>query len=193
MKKRRRVALFGGTFDPVHQGHLSIARWAHEQADLDEVVFLPCQQSPHKSSASLASAAQRYEMLCMAMTEPWMRVDNYELQSPAPSYSVDTVRHFQNIIPGVDWFWIMGADQWQALPKWREPEYLAEHLTFLVFSRDAAVEPREGYRHLLLHGHHPASATELRNPSGPHYLDRNWICPAVLEYLQKQNLYEAFP
>ncbi len=190
MKSKTRIALFGGTFDPVHEGHLHIARLAHQQAHLDEVIFLPCQQSPHKSAHSQASMDDRIAMLQLATAdEPWMRVDNYEATAPAPSFSYRTVEYFVEQNPGTELFWLMGCDQWLALPQWKHPEILARHLTFLVFSRGDIPQTREGYRMQHLQGDHPASATALRDPKSVHYLQENWLNSAVLTYISTKRLY----
>lgn len=189
MKSAPRIALFGGTFDPVHEGHVHIARLARQQAHLDEVIFLPCQQSPHKTSATQATAEQRLSMLRLAASEPWMTVDDYETKAPAPSYSYLTLQHFLATRPGTEWFWLMGCDQWLALPRWKHPEILAEHVTFLVFSRDEIPEAREGYRMQHLQGVHPASATVLRDPRHPRHLDPAWLNPAVRQWILQHGLY----
>ncbi len=190
MKSKTRIALFGGTFDPVHEGHLHIARLAHQQAQLNEVIFLPCQQSPHKSARSQASMADRIAMLQLATAdEPWIRVDNYEATAPSPSYSYRTVEYFVENTPDTEWFWLMGCDQWLALPRWKNPEILARHLTFLVFSRNETPQPREGYRMQHLLGDHPASATALRDPKSAHHLHADWLSPAVLDYIHSNGLY----
>jgi nicotinate-nucleotide adenylyltransferase len=186
------MALFGGTFDPVHAGHLHIAELAREQAQLDEVIFLPCQQSPHKTTASTATPEQRLHMLQLATTAAWMKVDDYELRSPPPSFSADTLRHFLQRQPDVSWHWIMGFDQWQALPRWKEPEFLAQHLTFLVLPRENAPEPRDGYRMQPLVGEHPASSTALRQADGSHFLDPAWLPVSVRDYILAEKLYQPF-
>jgi nicotinate-nucleotide adenylyltransferase len=189
MTARKRIALFGGTFDPVHEGHVHIARLARVQAALDEVIFLPCQQSPHKSNATQATASQRVTMLQLAATEPWMSVNDYETTVPAPSYSYLTLQHFLIEKPDVDWFWLMGSDQWQALPRWKHPEILAANVTFLVFSRGEIPQAREGYRMQHLRGEHPASATALRDPAHPHHLDPQWLHPRVRQWIAENHLY----
>jgi nicotinate-nucleotide adenylyltransferase len=191
MKNGARIALFGGTFDPVHKGHLHIARMAHQQAELDAVIFLPCEQSPHKTNATTASAADRVAMLQLAATEPWMLVDDWEITQPPPSYSYLTLQRFLSLHPDAEWFWLMGHDQWQALPRWKHPEILAEHLTFLVFTRGEAPQPREGYRMLHLQGEHPACASALRDPHDPHYLDPTWLPESVASWIREKDLYSS--
>lgn len=190
MSPPRRIALFGGTFDPVHEGHMHVARLAHEQARLDEVVFIPCQQSPHKQQNSSAGIEDRLTMLRLAATEPWMQVSDYEARIPGPSFSYRTVEHFIAEQPNAEWFWLMGCDQWNALPRWKHPEILARHLTFLVFSRDEIPQPREGFRMIHLQGAHPASATSLRDANGEHFLDPQWLHPAVRKHILGSALYQ---
>lgn len=169
---------------------MHIARLAKQQASLDEVIFLPCQQSPHKTSATTASISDRIAMLEHALAgETGMSVDAYEATAPLPSYSYLTVQHFVNEQPDTEWFWLMGCDQWNALPRWKHPEILARHLTFLVFSRNEIPQPRDGYRMQHLEGGHPASATALRDPGNAHYLDPAWLHPDVRDFINKKNLY----
>lgn len=189
MSSPRRIALFGGTFDPVHEGHRHVARLAHQQARLDEVVFIPCQQSPHKSQSSGAGIEDRLAMLRLAATEPWMRISEYEARIPGPSFSYRTVEHFVGEEPQAEWYWLMGCDQWTALPRWKHPEILARHLTFLVFSRGETPQAREGYRMRHLQGTHPASATALRDVGGAHFLDAQWLHPAVRQYILDKRFY----
>jgi nicotinate-nucleotide adenylyltransferase len=189
MNPPRRIALFGGTFDPVHEGHRHVARLAHQQAHLDEVIFIPCQQSPHKTNSTSAGIDDRLAMLRLAATEPWMQVSDYEARTPGPSFSYLTVEHFIAEQPQAEWFWLMGCDQWNALPRWKHPEILARHLTFLVFSRGEIPQARDGYRMMHLQGTHPASASALRDASGAHFLDPHWLHPSVRDYLLAKKIY----
>jgi nicotinate-nucleotide adenylyltransferase len=132
----------------------------------------------------------RITMLELATAdETWMRVDNYEATAPTPSYSYRTVEYFVEKKPTAEWFWLMGCDQWLALPQWKHPEILARHLTFLVFSRGDIPQSREGYRMQHLNGDHPASATALRDPKNLHYIQPDWLHPAVISYIHAKELY----
>lgn len=191
VKSNPRIALFGGTFDPVHAGHLHIARLAREQADLDAVIFLPCPQSPHKSQSTQASIADRLAMLHLATAaDSWMQVSDYEATAPTPSYSYRTVEHYVAQSPATQWFWLMGCDQWLALPRWKNPKILAHHMTFLVFSRGEIPQPRDGYRMQHLQGDHPASATAIRDPQSEHFLQDDWLPVDVKNYIRQQHLYQ---
>jgi nicotinate-nucleotide adenylyltransferase len=186
----RKIALFGGTFDPIHEGHLFIAKQAIEQEKLDEVVFLPCRTSPHKQGLPSSSAADRLAMIQLAIADqPSISVNDYDLITPAPSYSYLTVAYFRNLWPDAQLFWIMGCDQWNALPRWRNPELLAKSVTFLVFARGDAPRVQEGYQMRALSGAHPASASTIRDQSSKHFIDPAWLSPRVLDYCIQQHLY----
>ena len=161
---RKRVGIFGGSFDPVHEGHIHLATLAKAAADLDEVWFLPCQISPHKLATPPSSAQVRLEALKLAIRNlPWASVDETEVEIDGPSYSYQTMQKLDRKFPGHDWFWIMGGDQWAMLPKWMHPEKLAELASFIVMARNGtAVYPVQGYRMQVVNGEHPASATAIR-------------------------------
>ncbi len=190
MNASRKIALFGGTFDPIHKGHLLIAQQAIDQANLDEVVFLPCRTSPHKQDLPTSSAADRLAMIQLAIADqPRFTVNDYDLITPAPSYSYRTVEHFRQLWPHAQLFWIMGCDQWNALPTWKNPHLLAQSVTFLVFTRGDIPRAREDYRMLALIGEHPASASAIRDRTSGHFLDPTWLTPAVMNYCTMRNLY----
>jgi len=160
----KRIGIFGGSFDPVHDGHVHLAGLAKEAALLDEVWFLPCRVSPHKEGEPPASATARVEWLKVVVrTIPWAKIETLELELQPPSYSYRTLETLVQRYPGNQWFWIMGGDQWAALDRWREPDLIAELASFIVLSRDG-VEPqdRSGYRLERVLGEHPASSTEIR-------------------------------
>jgi len=174
-----RLAIFGGSFDPVHRGHLAMAATARERLALDGVLFVPCAVSPFKSG-TVASGSQRREMLETAIAEAemdWAGIDDFELDRPAPSYSWETARHFFNSRPGVKWHWILGTDQWDQIERWAEPEILRDLLHFIVFSRaGTVVRGRPGWRFTAIEFEHPASSTAIREDFSAH---RNWLTPGV--------------
>jgi nicotinate-nucleotide adenylyltransferase len=160
----KRIGIFGGSFDPVHSGHIHLATLAREAADLDEVRFLPCQISPHKTAHPPAPSHIRVEWLRAAIEGiPWVGIDLTEVESEDPSFSYATMGKLVSANPGNEWFWIMGGDQWDALPTWRHPEILADLAEFIVLARNGVeVLPREGYRMRTVRGEHPATATAIR-------------------------------
>ncbi len=186
------IALFGGSFDPVHLGHLEIARRAVEQMKLDRVIFLPCRLSPHKLGAPPpAPGADRLAMLELATAGlPWARVDDFDLVQPPPSYSYLTVAEMQRHHPSARLFWLLGKDQWDALPRWREPGKLAAAVEFIVFSRGGDPEPRAGWKMHHLPGTHPASATAIRREFAAGRVPDH-LAPAVLDYIRSHGLYDV--
>ncbi|MBE7501280.1 MAG: nicotinate (nicotinamide) nucleotide adenylyltransferase [Verrucomicrobiales bacterium] len=142
----RRIGLFGGSFDPVHTGHLLVARTALEGLALDRLFFLPAAQSPFKPGQSLTSGALRARLLRLALAG-WTQceVDTGELERGGVSYTIDTVRAFTRRFPGAALFWLIGGDHLPLLPQWREAHALAELVEFAVVPRPGvAVGPGPG-------------------------------------------------
>lgn len=195
MPPHPRIGLFGGTFDPIHDGHIHLATLAREALSLDEVRFIPCQISPHKPGSQPTSGADRHEMLRRALSNiPWATLDDRELKSGGPSYSYKTAKSISEEFPSSRLFWIMGADQWQTLPKWREPETLAALVEFIVLARNGQnPAPRAGYRMHTVHGEHPASATVIRKAVGSGQKETPWLHPQVSEWIKTNGLYQHSP
>jgi nicotinate-nucleotide adenylyltransferase len=185
----RRVALLGGSFDPVHRGHLAMATLAREVAGLEEVLFMPAAVSPFKKG-TVATAGQRFEMIRIALADAsmdWAGVSDFELNRPAPSYSWETAQHFRALEPETEWCWILGTDQWEQIDRWAEPGRLREGLHFLVFTREGqAVRERPGWRHTPIAFAHPASSTAIRADFAGH---RDWLTPGVAAYCEQERIY----
>jgi nicotinate-nucleotide adenylyltransferase len=189
----RRLCLFGGSFDPVHLGHVALAETAWRRGGLERVVFLPAWQSPHKQDeAPPAPAVHRLAMLRLALAAaPWAVVDAWEIDRGGPSYSWQTAEHFAGAAgPEVELCWLLGADQWARLHTWAHPEILAARLTFLVFPRGGTpVEPRPGVRHECIDFRHPASATAARAAARDGRPLDGLVGPEVADYIRRHGLY----
>lgn len=184
-----RLCLYGGTFDPVHLGHVSAARAAVEALALDRVLFLPCRVSPHKQDRRSAAPDHRLAMLELAIRRlPWAGIDRFELDQPAPSYSWRTVLATRERFPDARLFWLLGGDQWRDLPTWVRPEILARELEFIVVARDGEVARRQGWTCHHLPPVHPANASAIR-ASAPVGLRSDWLDPAVAGYIREHRLY----
>lgn len=130
------LALFGGAFDPVHRAHLLIAREALSCLDEAELCFIPAAHSPLKEAGPFASDAQRLEMLQLALEgEPRFRLSDLEIRRGGRSYTFETVSTFRQAFLGVELFWIIGADQFEQLHRWKRIDQLAAAVTFLVAGR----------------------------------------------------------
>jgi len=137
-----RLGLFGGTFDPVHYGHLLLAECCREQCGLQEVWFLPAAQAPHKRSAPPAPAARRVEMLELAIAgNDSFRVCNLEIRRGGLSFTVDTLTQLTAERPEAEWFFLLGADSLDDLPNWRQPERICSLAVPVVVSRPGSPEP----------------------------------------------------
>jgi nicotinate-nucleotide adenylyltransferase len=131
-----RWGILGGTFDPVHLGHLILAEHCREQARLDQVWFIPAARPPHKQERQLTLFDQRVEMLQLAVAgNPSFRVDSLEKDRPGPSYTADTLRELHQRYPGDEFFLIVGADCLPDLPSWYEPVRVAELAVLLIATR----------------------------------------------------------
>jgi len=191
MSHIRRVALFGGSFDPIHLGHLQVATAAREALDLDLVLFIPCRQSPHKEDGTVASEEDRLEMLRLALAgKDWALVSEIEMLLPPPSYSWITAEAIHEIYPAARLFWLMGADQWSVIQTWARPEHLADLVEFIVHDRGAAPEPQPGFRVHFVRGSHPASATSIRAQM-PDSLEFGWLPKKVEQFIRERGLYRV--
>ena len=132
-----RLGLLGGTFNPVHNGHLAIARQTRDALGLDQVLFIPTGDPPHKPEVTLAPAIDRYEIVRLAIaSDPFFAVSDVELRRLGKSYSVDTVRLLQQEYgPNTQLFFLIGLDAFLDFPSWREPASLLTLCSFVVISR----------------------------------------------------------
>src|SRR5438445_2085904 len=132
----RRIAFYGGSFDPVHRGHLAVAQALLEQFELDEFVFIPAFHAPHKVRLKPTSAYDRYAMLCLVTeNEPNMSVSKMEVEMPDRPYSVQTLRQLNVERPDDEIFFVMGADSWMDIRTWREWETVLTMTNIIVVTR----------------------------------------------------------
>lgn len=132
-----RLGLLGGSFNPVHNGHLAIARQTRESLGLDQILFIPTSHPPHKPNSSLAPAQDRYEMVRLAIaSDPALALSDVELRRPGKSYSIDTIRLLQQEYgPQTQLFFLIGLDAFLDFPSWRDPQTLLTLCQFVVLSR----------------------------------------------------------
>lgn len=155
-----RVALFGGSFDPIHHGHLIMARDAMELLNLDRVVFLPAAISPHKLHRAPAPAEIRRALVEAAIVgESGFALDDRELHRAGPSYTIDTVEEIRREFPGSELVYLIGHDHLAKLHTWHRIEDLRAQVEFAVFGRGEESE-EHGFRKLSRRL--DISATEIR-------------------------------
>lgn len=135
------IGLFGGSFDPVHLGHLLVAQTALEELDLARLFFIPAAQSPFKPGADPTAAQERLRLLRLALAgKAWCEIDDQELRRGGVSYTIDTVRDYSCRFPGTKLFYLIGADHVCQLAKWRAAEELAARVEFAVIPRPGQTE-----------------------------------------------------
>lgn len=131
-----RIGIFGGTFDPVHMGHLILAEQCRAQAGLDEVWFLPSYHPPHKAPAGVSRFEPRCDMLELAVAgHPGFRVERIEKELPPPSYTAETLAALRARHPGAEFSLLMGSDGLPDLPGWHEPRAVLERAGLVVVPR----------------------------------------------------------
>jgi nicotinate-nucleotide adenylyltransferase len=183
-----RIALFGGTFDPIHHGHLILARDAIEQLKLDHVIFIPAALSPHKPGTAPAASALRCEMLAAAITgESRFLLDECELHRGEPSYTIDTVELMRHRFPGADLFYLIGRDHLQKLDTWHRIDQLRQLVQFIIFNRGAA-DPPDTVPSLARRI--DISATEIRQRVARGDSIRYLLPPAVEGLIARHHLYQ---
>lgn len=139
----QRIGIFGGTFNPVHMGHLIMAQDALEVFDLTKILFVPCNLPPHKDASRLASAEHRAAMLEKAVEDnPDFKVSDVEIRKGGTNYTIDTVRYLRQLYPRYDLFFIIGSDSLLELNQWKEIGELAQICSFVTFVRPG-FDPRK--------------------------------------------------
>ncbi len=132
----KRIAFYGGSFDPVHNGHLAIAHALIDQFELDEFVFIPAFHAPHKSRKTPTSAYDRFAMICLISNrEPKIKVSKMELEMPERPFSFETLTRINAELPGDNIFFVMGADSWMDITTWREWEKVLSLANHIVVTR----------------------------------------------------------
>ena len=196
MDRKKRIALYGGTFDPIHLGHLEVARKISRFFEIDELWFVPAQLAPHKLSREVTPALHRYAMLALAtQDEPQLFISTFELDAPGRCYTVDTLAHFKSELnDSADLFFVMGADSWSELTTWREWDRLLGMTNHIIVSRPGYnldvehITPELRARIVDLRGVDKASASELiRRDEG----ERIFITDAVMTNVSATDIRRA--
>lgn len=201
-----RIGIFGGTFDPIHHGHLILAEQCREQCRLDEVWFVPAALPPHKLDRSISPAKFRTEMLELAISgNPCFRLNRIELDRSGPSYTVATLDQLRTDEPTNELFLLVGADSLRDLPTWREPRRILELAIVVAVNRgQPSVADSNAARELAENlGADPSrvqivqmpgidiSATDIRQRVATGRTIRYLVPRAVEMYLREHPVYET--
>ena len=185
------IGLLGGSFDPVHHGHLIVGQVAAEKLRLDELRFVLAREQPFKRGKHHTSAEQRAAMLSLAVAgTPGFAVELSELERPGPSYTVDTLRALRKREPGADFILLLGADAAVDLPAWREVDQIPRLAHVVVFARPGSPAPESPLVSAVVEVPEiDISATEVRNRVRRGQSIRYWVPDAVAEYIKTHRLY----
>jgi len=184
----RKIGLYGGTFDPIHNAHLILAREALEQLQLERVIFIPAAASPHKLEQGAAPAAIRAEMLRAAIAgENAFAVDELELLRPPPSFTIDTVEAFHRRSDDTEIHYLIGSDNLPRLHTWHRFDELAKLVRFVVLERS---ESHSHAQFTTIRRPIDISATEIRNRVATGRSVRYLVPAAVEEIIRSRALYK---
>lgn len=185
----KKIGIYGGTFDPIHHGHLILAREAREILGLDEVIFVLAEKSPHKANLSPASAAARWTMLTAAIAhENGFSASRLEIDRPSPSYSIDTVELLRAERPDTEFFFLIGEDNLPQLSRWHRFDELRRLVQFVVLDRSGATV--EG-PYPVVRRRIDISATTVRNRVASGQSIRYLVPEAVEQLIRRENLYQG--
>jgi nicotinate-nucleotide adenylyltransferase len=185
------IGLFGGSFDPVHHGHLIVAQVAREALKLDSIRFIPAREQPFKRGRHRSSVEHRAAMLDLAIAgSPGFELERLELDRPGPSYTVNTLRELRAREPQEEFVLLLGADAAAELSAWRESDRIPELARVVVFARPGAPLPTS--RAIAEVIQVPAidiSATEVRRRVSRGQPIRYWVPDSVEKYISRHRLY----
>lgn len=202
MTLKKRIGIMGGTFNPIHQGHLILAETAREYCELDEVLFIPSGNSYMKASDEILDGETRISMTALAIEDnPYFTLSSIEVEREGATYTCDTIRELKERNPSAEYYFIMGADTLFTIEKWKNSEEILRKCSLIVESRDEkdASELKEkaselqkkyqAYIIVLPERKVDISSTEIRNRLEKGESVRYMIPDKVLSYIEKNNLY----
>ncbi len=204
---KRKIVLFGGTFDPIHLGHTGVITEAAKLAGAEKVIFIPAKRSPLKGFIPSASDNDRLAMIALAIAgHNNLELSDYELKKTEPSYTFETVRHFKAELGSeAEIYWLIGADSIDDLPHWYKIKELIDECSLSTMYR-AGFEPPDFSKFTKLWGRRrieklqrnviktsliDISSTEVRNRLASGGDVSNMLHPAVAEYIHKHDLYQT--
>lgn len=186
-----RIGIFGGTFDPIHHGHLIVAAEAYDRLDLEELIFVPTAIPPHKD-AEVTPAEHRLEMVRAGIShDARFRVDDVEVQRGGRSYTVDTLTELSRRLPDAELFFLLGVDQFRDFARWKDPEGILRLATLAVMARDGETPDPDAPYHAvsITVSRIDISSTILRARVSRGDSIRYFVPDAVIEIIAREGLY----
>ena len=196
-----RIGLFGGTFDPVHTGHMALAEQVREQMELHRIILLPAGNPPHKSERDITDKMHRFRMLRIAAaSHPHFFVSDYEILKETPNYSYQTISDFKEMYPDDEIFFIVGGDSFVNFPKWKEYRKLLTLCPFIVVSRPG-IAPEAYFENFcgdetpprvffIRDAQYDISSTRVRSLLTSGETPADLLPEGVADYIKEHRLYE---
>lgn len=192
-----RVGIFGGSFNPPHIGHLIVAEFIREEANLDKIIFIPCASPPHKQDpkylSQMASSQHRFEMVKIAINgNPFFEVSDLEIKRGGISYTVETVNYLVEQFPDREFYLLIGADQFEEFHTWRDPDEIVKKVHLLVFNRYGyrVTESKfSKYANFITVPNVDVSASSIRDRLRQGKSIKYLVPPGVEEYIYRNKLY----
>ena len=199
---REKILLFGGSFDPVHKGHVEILKEVYLKLGFDRAIVIPAAKSPFKQGSTVATQGQRYDMLKLAFNGLlWCEVSDIEFNMPQPSYTVNTLEKLTALHPNWDLHWLCGSDILSDLHKWYCIDRILELVTLVTVCRPGSGEPKfdiiekrlpanKQMKKIVVHTNlYDISSTEIRQGINQSNIDSENIPADVLNYIKCNKLY----
>lgn len=200
---KKKIGIMGGTFDPIHNGHLILAEYSRIAFDLEKVIFIPTGRPPHKVEKQISSINYRYDMTLLAIsTNPYFYLSPMEIQRQGTTYTIDTIMDLQKQHEDVEFYFILGADSFNQIHKWKDSDKLLSLCKFIVAKRPDADNQKLGEKIEKLNQSYKGSFYILEAPlidiSSTKVRNRiktkssiKYLVPETVElYIEKNKLYE---
>lgn len=198
----KKIGIMGGTFDPIHYGHLMTAEAVRDEYKMEQVIFIPAANPPHKAGLTITPAIHRFNMTLLATcSNPYFKVSDIEMRRKGPSYTIDTVyeliKAYEN---DTEFYFITGADAVQELPTWDRIEELLNICQFVAATRQGCIPDVDAIKkhfgtlgekriHRLATPELEISSTDIRNRLKKGYSIKYILPEAVEQYIRKEHLY----
>ena len=186
-----KIGILGGTFNPIHIGHLIMAEEIREKIGLDKIIFVPTYLPPHKNNTDIAPAWDRYRMIKLAIKRnPFFLVSDFEIKKDGLSYTIDTIKEFKKVYPKDDLYFLIGSDLLKYLDDWKDLPEILEMLKFIVATRPGyPLEKIPAYISTMEIRAVDVSAFEVRQCIKNKKSFRYLVPEAVFRYINKNKLY----
>lgn len=194
----KRIGVLGGTFNPIHIGHLAIAQMALETMRLQKVIFVPANSPPHKNDSNIAPAKDRFQMVKLAIKgNPFLKISDFEIKKEGKSYTIDTLWHFRRIFPrDTQLFFIIGGDTLPQLKNWRYIEDILKIAIFIVVNRPGQFKKDRSMKINYFSVPMPGidiSSSYVRSRIAQGKTVKYFVPESAIGYIKKHHLYQTHP